>query len=763
MPSPKSPVSSRSKSAETHPDTRLIPDDDHPDYIGGTIEEGTAFADMPAPEGPPLAPFPLKPQPLPRPIPWPLPINICAAVSGRYTYIPATRPRPNPPTKIPILPLNLLSITVRVDVDRFFPQNRISIEVSRLIPRVNAHVIAEVTSDQCLGINRRRIAATITYREGNAALIPGDQVLFEATRGRGFNYGHYTLTLSGAGTTPRSYDLAFQSKYFDPVEFEVDRVANAGNAVTTYDTGTHTNRPADLPSETISLATVYQRAGFDVTMSPNTTVIPNADAGANGTWSDGEMHNAMVTYWSRFADRPQWAMWVLYAAQHDQGRSLGGVMFDDIGPNHRQGTAIFTDSFIQDVTPGDANPAAWRERMVFWTAVHEMGHAFNLAHAWQKALGVPQGAPGDPWIPLSNQPESRSFMNYPFRVAGGETSFFSDFRFRFTDDELLFMRHAPRRFVQMGNSNWFINHGFEAPSALMRTGRWALKIRPNREANDYSFLEPVVMELKLTNTSARAASFDMNLLADGRHVTIFVQREGGETQQWRPLITRCHEEHDGALKQGESIYGAHTISASSAGWLIDEPGFYKTQAAVDMGDEIVVSNVLRLFVAPPVLTEESKLALDYFTEDVGRVLAFGGAPALASAVATLESVAERCPKNPAALHAAVALSTPKLRKYKELEVGVDRASFAIRSKSADVNTAAKVQMAVLMDSPEKAADTLGHIDCFRAFDKLAVAMADAGNEKGAKKVMQSSVATMKKRAILGSVVQAAERNLARMK
>ena len=583
----KSAKSERSAQVEVQPDPQLIPDDQHPDYVDATISEGIA-----ASEGlEPLNDTPVQP------IPTPLPINICGPVSGRYTYVPDSQTLPGGPVIPPVV--NLVSITVRVDVDRFFPQNRISIAVSRRIPNATAHAIAEVTSDQCLGFNHRRIAATITYRDGDAALIPGDQVLFEAKRGRGRAYQNYTLTLSSAGTKSRSYALKFQSRYFDPVEFEVDRVENAGDAMTTYDTGSHPNVPADLPSETISLATVYQRAGFDVTMSPGTTVIPTADAGANGTWSDSEMHNAMVTYWSRFADRPQWALWVLFAARHDTGRSLGGVMFDDIGSNHRQGTAIFTDSFIQDVTPGDPNPAAWRQRMVFWTAVHEMGHAFNLAHAWQKALGVPQGAPGDPWIPLTNQPESRSFMNYPFRVSGGEVSFFSDFRFRFTDDELIFMRHAPRRFVQMGDSNWFVNHGFEAPDALMQPGQWALAIRPNREANTYAFLEPVVMELKLTNTSARAAKVDEHLLADGRHVTIFVQREGGQTRQWRPMITRCQEEHEDTLKPGELVYGAHTISTSTEGWLIDEPGFYKVQAAVDVGDEIVVSNVLRLYVVPP--------------------------------------------------------------------------------------------------------------------------------------------------------------------
>jgi hypothetical protein len=533
-------------------------------------------------------------------------------------------------------------------------------------------------------------------------------------------------------------------------------VENAGTPVTTYDIGSHANRPADLPLETISLATVYERAGFQVTMSPNITEIPVADAGANGTWSDNEMHNAMVAYWSRFADRPQWAMWVLFAAQHDTGYSLGGVMFDDIGPNHRQGTSIFTNSFIQDAPQADANPAAWRQRMVFWTAIHEMGHAFNLAHSWQKALG-------DPWIPLANQPEARSFMNYPFRVTGGEAAFFSDFRFRFTDEELLFMRHAPRRFVQMGNANWFVDHAFENPKDLAKTRCWELRIRPNREVNAYRFLEPVELELKLTNASAERAAVDEHTLSDGRHIAVFVRREGAQARQWRPMITRCSKQQTKDLKSGESIYGAHMVSGSTEGWLIDEPGFYAVQAAVDVGNEVVVSNVLRLYVGPPVTAEESRLAPDYFTEEVARALVFQGALALPGAMETLRKVVERCSENPAALHASVALSTPMLLDYKWLDISADRAGIALRSVSADIDAAAEAQMAALMTAPDRAAETMGHIDYFRTLDHLAEALAKAGNEKGAKQVTQASVETMKKRAILPSVVQAAERKLTRMK
>lgn len=752
--------------AEQPPASPTLSPEQHPDHIAGRYEDGDTASLTPLPDGPlpgplPLpAPFPL-PNPIPIPFPFPLPnpplpIRFCAAVSGRYSLRPVQSG--------PLPPLQLLRVTVRVDVDRFQPQQRISIEVNRLLPRASAHAIADVHSDRCTGLNQRRIQATITYREGDASLLQGSEVLFEATRGAGLAYGNYAVTLSGGGATTRRHVLQFDSSSFDAVEFEVDRVANAGEVVTGFDTASHANRPADLPAETLTLATVYQRAGFDVTMSPGASTIPLGDAGSNGTWSDSEMHNAMVTYWSRFAARPQWALWVLYAARHDQGRSLGGVMFDDIGAQHRQGTAIFTDSFIQDAPAGDAQAAAWRRRMVFWTAVHEMGHAFNLAHAWQKAMGTPQGAPGDPWIPLANAPESRSFMNYPFRVAGGQAAFFSDFRFRFSDDELVFMRHAPRRFVQMGNSNWFVHHGFEAPEALqVSASRWSLVIRPNREVNLYAFLEPVVLELKLTRTADTPAQLDEHLLEDGRHVTVYLQRQDGPTRIWRPMLTHCHKAHDKAVRTGDSLYGAHPISQSTSGWLIDEPGFYKVQAAVDTGDGVVVSNVLRLHVAASRSASEDRLAPDYFTEDVARALVFRGAPALTGAMDTLRTVVDTCPDHPAALHAALALSSPSLRRYKRLDSAAGEGEeLVIHTSPSAVDSAAQTQQTLLVQQPDRAADTLGHIPYFAALGTLAEALQGAGAQAQAGQVLDESIHTMRARGVLPSVVQATERERARL-
>lgn len=795
----KTPQKGESKTvSEALEETHLVDETEHPDFVAGHVGEdamdatdlfGTAFDEFedgassdgsftPVPGSNPSLPgIPGNPRlPIPT-IPRPPILNFCGPVSGRYKHTPPVRfkgpiiPQPSlpgrptipVPTRPPMLPVNLLNITVRVDVDRFFPQKRISIEWSRLFPNQKAHVIGEVTSDRCTGYNTRTVEANIIYRNGSPTALQGSKITFKARRVSGLNYQQYSITLSGGGAPTRTYALSFQSTKFDDVEFEVDRVANAGAIHTSYATGDHPNRPGNLPSETISLGTVFERAGFDVTMSPNTTVIPTSGAGSNGTWSDSEMHNAMQTYWSRFSNRPQWAMWVLYAARHDSGRGLGGVMFDDIGPNHRQGTAIFTDSFINDVPNGDGDPAGWRRRMQFWTAVHEMGHAFNLAHSWQKALGTPQGAPGDPWIPLANEPDARSFMNYPFNVSGGESSFFSDFRFRFSDDELIFMRHAPRNFVQMGNSNWFENHGFEAPNSLQHTGNWALELRPNRDASSYRFLEPVTMELKLTNTSAQAVSVDPDMVSEGHHVTIFTQKEGGKTHQWRPMMASCHEPHEERLDPGESLYGAHMVSAASSGWIIDEPGFYKVQAAVNMGDEIIVSNVARVYVTPPVSADEAAVAGDYFTEDVARAIAFKGAPELTKAHSVLDEVIDRCGDHPAVIHAKVARSAPQLRDYKILDVGSGRDQLAIKSVSSKVSQAAKTHENAFFDQADVAADTMGHIPYFDQCREVAEALEDNGAGDEAVNMMEKTIAMMKKRGVLASVIDNAERRLKRRK
>ena len=69
-------------------------------------------------------------------------------------------------------------------------------------------------------------------------------------------------------------------------------------------------------------------------------------------------------------------------------------------------------------------------RKLIQTTVHELGHALNLAHRFEREVG---------------RADSTSFMNYDWRYKGGShtTEFWSRFAFAFDDDELEFPDTPP--------------------------------------------------------------------------------------------------------------------------------------------------------------------------------------------------------------------------------------------------------------------------------------------------------------------------------
>jgi hypothetical protein len=519
------------------------------------------------------------------------------------------------------------------------------------------------------------------------------------------------VVFSGPGLKPRVRLFKFRSPYFHKVEVEYDSESPIVPVVQ-IDSCAHPNHPATLPCENLTIRQVFQRSGFETSISPNPSSIGGAPG---GTWSDMEMHDAMIVFWSRFANLPQWALWTFFADQHDMGSGLGGIMFDDIGPNHRQGTAIFYDSFISDPPPiGDPNIAAYIARNRFWTAVHEMGHSFNLAHSWQKSLGAPYGSP---WIPLADEPEARSFMNYPYGVSGGETAFYADFEYRFTDQELLFMRHAPERFVRMGDAAWFDHHGFEQARA-MPAPPLSLDIRVNRPTPVFEFLEPVVVELKLMNISATPQVVDENILTTLDGITIALKRQGSPARQFLPFAQYCMKAAAKVLQPNEAMYASVYVTAGLNGVDVAEPGRYLLQAALHTPEGDIVSKPLTLRVATPRGMEEEVVAQDFFSDKVSRVLAFDGSRVLPQANQVLRDVVERLGDRRVARHARIPLGLSVAEPARVLAIGASAetatgtasAKKTIKMESAQPERAESELTAALMSHPDVAAESLGHVD-----------------------------------------------------
>jgi hypothetical protein len=527
------------------------------------------------------------------------------------------------------------------------------------------------------------------------------------------------VVFNGPGLKPRVRLFKFRSPYFHKVEVEYDSESPIV-PVLQIDTCAHPNRPATLPCENLTIRQVFQRSGFDTSTSPNTSSVTGAPG---GTWSDMEMHDAMTVFWSRFANLPQWALWTFFAEQHDMGSGLGGIMFDDIGPNHRQGTAIFYDSFISDPPPpADPNDAAYIARNRFWTAVHEMGHAFNLAHSWQKSLGAPFGSP---WIPLADEPEARSFMNYPYGVAGGETAFYADFEYRFTDQELLFMRHAPESFVRMGDAAWFDHHGFEQ-ARVQATPPLSLEIRANRTTPVFEFLEPVMIELKLKNISTAPQIVDENILTTLDGITIALKRQGSPARQFLPFAQYCMKPAAKILQPSEAIYASVYVTAGLNGIDVAEPGRYILQAALHKPEGDIVSKPFALRIATPKGLEEDVVAQDFFSDSVSRVLAFDGSRVLPEANAVLRNVVERLGDRRVAKHARIPLGLSIAEPAKVLAVGAGAdggsgtaaSRKTIKVEAAQPDRAESELKAALMTQPDVAAESLGHVDYKVYVDEL---------------------------------------------
>jgi hypothetical protein len=643
--------------------------------------------------------------------------------------------------------------TLRLDVDGRYPQMAASGTIFQFLTE-RTHWVAKVKKNP-----DGSYEGPIWYKDGDVSAFPYTTVHITTKASFFPNLRSAKVKFSGGGPGKTVQHFRWVSRYFRPCEFEYDTVQGT-EAVTDIKTHAHPTRPAGLPSEKLSIEQVFRRAGFNVSKSGGDVPIPLINAGPDELWTNSEMHDAMQTFWSRFADRAQWSVWTLFAALHEDGEDLGGIMFDDIGPNHRQGTAVFNESFIKVPPAGDTQPDAWIRRMRFWTAVHEMGHTFNLAHSWQK---VHPPAWGTPWTPLTNEPEARSFMNYPYYVGGGQSAFFDTFEYRFSDQELLFMRHAPERFVQHGNAAWFDHHGFEQ-TRRMKFPSLQLELRANRTSTAFQFMEPVVLELKLTNVSNEPQLLEEHILSTADRMTVAIKREGRPARQHAPYSQRCWHSRKRALTPQQSMYESLFVAAGMNGWDVAEPGRYVVQVALHLDDEDIISNPLPLRISAPQAFEEEDLAQDLFTEDVGRTLAFDGTRALNAANDTLKLAVDKFPKHPVAVHAGVALGTPLVANFKELRVDPKappekRLQFAGQGEKLDE---AEEQLApALLEDPTQAARSLGHIDYAESVERFSVGLAKQGEVDQAQGVQRRLVKTLADRGVRESIRQQVERKVAK--
>ncbi|MER5425356.1 hypothetical protein [Streptosporangium roseum] len=308
--------------------------------------------------------------------------------------------------------------------------------------------------------------------------------------------GTATLTHSAAdGTNATTYTCAYVSRFLRTIDWEVDAMADTKPAPH-YFTTTHP-RPPGLAKKLVTVQSTYAEAGIE----PRTagTVVNQVavdQAGADLRWSDAELHAAMVSNFSGHRDTEQWKLWSFIATRHvDDDDGTQGVMFDrDESP--RQGMAVFHTEMAMSQLAGT------RGELHTW--VHELGHAFNLMHSWDKNLADPP----QPLGPRGGYGDL-SWMNYEHNYQGpngekGEAAFWAAFTHQFTANELRHLRHGFYRNVVMGGLG--LERGAGAGAAYRHTlerfdpppaGRSGLRLELYGR-DTFSHGEPVVTEIKGT-------------------------------------------------------------------------------------------------------------------------------------------------------------------------------------------------------------------------------------------------------------------------
>ncbi|MFI7227786.1 hypothetical protein ACIBO5_31610 [Nonomuraea angiospora] len=542
----------------------------------------------------------------------------------------------------------------------------------------------------------------------------------------------------GSGTAEvagRTYQVAFASPYFRSVLLEQDSVVGTVPFVS-YRTGTLPG-PDGSPARELSVRAAYAEAGIELTLA-EPGVIPVDGSGADLAWDDAELHHAMTQQFSAFGDAPAWRVWLLVASKHVGG--YRGIMFDYNDAHQRQGSAVF-----YDVIKGNTPQA---QRAQLRTYVHELGHAFNLLHSWQKNLGTPpqplgpDGGFGD-----------LSWMNYVQNYRpGGEPGYWAAFPFHFTDPELVHLRHGFYRDVAMGANAFGTGAAEIAPFEQPVEDRSGLRLEL-RAKESFELGEPVVVEFKLSCAGEPRVTHG-HLHPDTEFTQVSITQPGGRTVLYRPMMRHCVDTSpEIRLDEGNpAMYRSAYIGHGRDGHYFQQPGEYHVRAQYIAADgSRIVSPACLVRVRFPVGRDDHRVAELMLGEEQGQLFSLLGSdsPALRSGNEALDEVIDRYGAHPLAVYARLVKGLNAERGFKAVTAGK-----RLRVRPPDPEQGIEHLSRVARDA------SIDNITLNLVMRRLARAEARQGDLDRANAVMDQMVATFQAKGVnpivLGQIQRQAE-------
>jgi hypothetical protein len=443
------------------------------------------------------------------------------------------------------------------------------------------------------------------------------------------------VTIRSGSTVNRAFMCPKTSEYFRTATLEIDRFQG-----TVFPPGLDPDidpSPPGLPA-TVSTREVFLRSGIDLQIIQDDLLTDPDGPDIEENWSEAELHDLMEARFDGFADMLQWNLYgVVVPRFGDPTYNSGyyGTMFDwggwQTGDTYfRQGAAIAEDAIRGREVGTLYETSDKKDRLILHTFIHEIGHAFNLPHSWQRGISPDSG--------------SNSFMNYPwgYTGGGGESGFWSDFRWEFDDVELIWMRHADRNDVIFGGRDWIGNNLSVFLEPQLARGHAPLRLTVQSPGVlDYG--APVELQLRLENTGEMPLEIADRMQPEDGLVRVLIRRPSGEIVEYVPPVRRLLGPPEMTILQpgawrGETI----RLSFGAKGHQFMECGQYQIRALYYCPPHgVVVSASHRLRIATPKSRESEQLAHLLASEAAAKFLYFGGSGRHPELVSELEEAAER--------------------------------------------------------------------------------------------------------------------------
>jgi hypothetical protein len=404
--------------------------------------------------------------------------------------------------------------------------------------------------------------------------------------------------------------------------------------------------PVQWQGRPLAFRDCLRAAGFSVSDAGQPTGIPRQPTG--WVWDDANIYGVLDD-WMKWAAQsplgiPAWQVHLLMLSKAT-AKGLYGVMFDVTGGLPRQGCAVFADAIRA------GTPDAEQDRRIIQTTVHEIGHAFNLVHRFERTLG---------------RADSTSFMNYDWLYRGGDqvAQFWEQFAYSFDADELAFLRHGPRAAVMPGSTPFHsVDYWGAAPGThpafipAEPTPGLKLTLQPPDRGAMFDFGQPIYLQVTLENTGTGPVPLPPGALdVKAGHLEVLVESGPGiaNAQPFVPMVQRCLIDYtDGpdSLVPGRPISENVNLTFGSGGFTMAQPGVYRLTPLLSLSDhdsvedttntQVIRGETLTVQVAYPRSRQDEEHATELLQPKVGTWFALGGADVLDRTRDTLREIRDQ--------------------------------------------------------------------------------------------------------------------------